>query len=267
VATIDDQLECVNALLHDPSASEVINVQDTEGMTALHWALKLQQDEITAQLISHSGIKLNIVAKDGYTPLMYAVQTGNEEIVQTLLKHSGAKSSMNATDKTGNTALHLAALLGHTNIAQFLLSASPSLLSSSNTNGETPLHLAAAENNVEVVKWLIAQGAALKALTKDGLTPYQVADPDSASGETLAEKTGETPSIAPEEEITLDEPEPEYKPKDDSKSGVRKRVRPPSSATSTKKGKNVEQGSPLVARLLLVIVVGSTLTYLLSMLF
>jgi ankyrin repeat protein len=54
----------------------------TRSTSALHWALKLQQEDVVKELLSHSDVKLNIVAKDGYTPLMYAVQMGNEDIVQ-----------------------------------------------------------------------------------------------------------------------------------------------------------------------------------------
>lgn len=97
-------------------------------------------------------------------------------VIQALLKRSGTKSTLNAADKSGNTVLHIAALLGHDSIFHSLLSHSSlsSLINSPNANGETPIHLASSSDNFNIVKELVEAGADLKLLTKDGLTPYQV---------------------------------------------------------------------------------------------
>lgn len=65
-------------------------------------------------------------------------------------------------DKTpyGNTALHLAVMLGHETFARKVLFREPSLLTSLNNDGETPLITALMAGNTSIAKILIAAAAA-----------------------------------------------------------------------------------------------------------
>jgi ankyrin repeat protein len=60
----------------------------------------------------------------------------------------------------GNTALHIAAELGHASFAEVVLGMNDGLLVSQNDNGDTPLHLAARAGKVDAVELLIEHHAA-----------------------------------------------------------------------------------------------------------
>ncbi|XP_020146166.1 uncharacterized protein [Aegilops tauschii subsp. strangulata] len=60
----------------------------------------------------------------------------------------------------GNTALHIAAELGHGGFAEEALGVDEKLLVSWNADGDTPLHLAARAGKVDVVELLISRASA-----------------------------------------------------------------------------------------------------------
>uniref|UniRef100_A0A0A9I3L2 PGG domain-containing protein n=1 Tax=Arundo donax TaxID=35708 RepID=A0A0A9I3L2_ARUDO len=62
---------------------------------------------------------------------------------------------LNSTTPQHNTALHLAALHGHTGVSREVLSVSEELLAARNADGDTPLHLAAKEGQQKVAEMFI----------------------------------------------------------------------------------------------------------------
>lgn len=82
---------------------------------------------------------------------------------------------MNSFDSSGQTALHIAAIQGHVDVIQFLVSigTDPDVADS---NGWTALHYASVGGHVEVVELLLNCSAFVKyAISKDGKTAFALA--------------------------------------------------------------------------------------------
>jgi ankyrin repeat protein len=76
------------------------------------------------------------------TPLLAAVRGGHTEIVRLLLPFS----DINQIGTDGLTALHIAVILGHSEITQMLLSDNRIDVNQQNADGKTALHLAIEAN-------------------------------------------------------------------------------------------------------------------------
>ncbi len=92
--------EVLNALLKGGAS---IQERDTDGMTALDWAVVAHKPEAIKALIA-AGADVNAVDHFGYTPLMYAatIDYGDSSTVTQLLM---AGANPNIKDKKGQTAL------------------------------------------------------------------------------------------------------------------------------------------------------------------
>jgi ankyrin repeat protein len=90
----------VQALLKGKSD---VHEKDSDGMTALHWAVLAHHPEVVKVLLA-GGADVNAVDRFGYTPLQYAatVDFGDAFIVSALLQ-AGADPTIK--DKEGKTAL------------------------------------------------------------------------------------------------------------------------------------------------------------------
>jgi ankyrin repeat protein len=102
-----------------------------------------------------------------------ATEGGRLRELDLLLRCFG-RESPDARDFDGSTALHSAAVAGHTEAAALLLEVGASVDAESNLR-ETPLHCAAREGHVETAALLVARGANVHASTKAGATPLDLA--------------------------------------------------------------------------------------------
>lgn len=80
-----------------------INCVQSEGKTALRYALALGLTEI-AQLLIDAGADINIAGKDGCTALMRSAENGYEDSVKLAIKYN---ANVNAVDINGMTALYI----------------------------------------------------------------------------------------------------------------------------------------------------------------
>uniref|UniRef100_A0A674EET4 Inversin n=1 Tax=Salmo trutta TaxID=8032 RepID=A0A674EET4_SALTR len=92
---------------------------------------------------------LNWQDYEGRTPLHFAVADGNEAVVEVLTSYEGC--SVTAYDNLFRTPLHWAALLGHAKIVHLLLERNTSGTIPSDSHGATPLHYGAQSNYAETV--------------------------------------------------------------------------------------------------------------------
>lgn len=84
------------------------NVQDEQGNTALHWAIKNGHDRLIRLLISHK-VELNLQDDYGDTPLILLAQ---QKYNGQLLKLIQAGAKLDVQNNSGKTALMLAACYG-----------------------------------------------------------------------------------------------------------------------------------------------------------
>jgi ankyrin repeat protein len=144
-----------------------LSAADTDGSTALHWAVR-QDDIETANLLIHSGANVKAANRYGVTPLSLACANGNAAIIESLLK---AGADPNAALPGGETALMTAARTGKVDAVKILLTHGANVNFAESRRGQTALMWAAAEGNTAAVQELVERGADIHARTKGGFTP------------------------------------------------------------------------------------------------
>ena len=137
--------------------------KDHNGEGALMLAVKHEHADVVKVLLKKmnsdgGGGGRDVVSKErnsmGINPLHWAAAHGNYALVVTLVHWVGG-AELKDCDKLGMTALHYAALMGHENIAEYLLEQSLDLVDMADMAGGTPLHCAAAGGRVRIVELLL----------------------------------------------------------------------------------------------------------------
>jgi uncharacterized protein len=135
--------------------SQLVNLREADGTTALHWAVRM--DDIEAvRLLLGAGANAQAANRYGVTPLALAAVNGNPAVVGALIK---AGADVNAALPEGETALMTAARTGNPEALELLLERGADANTQENWLGEAALMWAAAQNHAEAVKVLLAHGA------------------------------------------------------------------------------------------------------------
>ena len=203
------EIERLQKLLRD--SPDLINAQETDGRTPLHFAAGRNQLKVAKFLLENKADP-NIVTRDNRTPLYWAVEKESVDMVESLLSHRAdpnrggskplclaaehglkaiaeklldAKANVNDTQKFGYTALHFAVQNGHKSLAELLLSRgadlNPHLVNlgqpgfDSGQMNATPLHLAVLNNRPILLDLLCANKADVDAKGSQGQTPLHYA--------------------------------------------------------------------------------------------
>jgi uncharacterized protein len=152
--------EAVKALL---KTGADVNAAQGDGMTALHWAARNGDAELT-QMLLFAGANVKATTRlGGYTPLMMAAEQGHATVIASLLSGGSDPKTANAL---GTTPLMLAAASGNPQAITTLVENGAEIEAKEKTFGQTPLMFAAAANRVDAVKALIKAGANVKATSK-----------------------------------------------------------------------------------------------------
>ncbi|XP_077976934.1 uncharacterized protein LOC144432566 [Glandiceps talaboti] len=164
------------------------------GRTALHWAAVSGQYTIVEQLLlagcdvnnqdkscaekasevaKLSGFPLSAVPalNIGNTALHLAAQLGHKSTVQALLT-GGAK--VNVTQASGRTALHLAAMGGHSDVMELLIKAGADL-NQQTQRLQTPLHFAASGGHQSAAQILLDCGCNTQFKNRQNMRPIDLA--------------------------------------------------------------------------------------------
>jgi ankyrin repeat protein len=143
-----------------------VNVPETDGTTALHWAARWDDLE-TAGLLIRSGANVNSANRYNITPLSLASVNGSAAMIGQLLK---AGADPNTKLPGGETVLMTAARTGKLDALKVLLAGGADV-NAKEKHQQTALMWAAAEGNTAVVEELIERGADIHARAQGGFTP------------------------------------------------------------------------------------------------
>lgn len=157
--------------------------RDKLGRRAIHLAAERGHYEFVRMLLdenddSNSPIQADVHRPiysnpdNGQTPLHRAAWGDSLETVQLLLDRG---SDVNAADRSGNTALHIAADMGFGRVVKRLCEQAQTHVGVQGQDGLTPLHYAALRGHDDIAKILIARNAPLDTRDKLGRTPLHCA--------------------------------------------------------------------------------------------
>jgi ankyrin repeat protein len=142
---------------------EDVNAAQGDGMTALHWAARNGDLELT-QMLLFAGANVKATTRlGGYTALLMAAEQGHAGVIAALIA-GGADAK--AANSLGTTPLMLAAKAGDPQAVTTLVENGAEIDATEKTFGQTPLMFAAATNRVEAIKALVKAGANVKATSK-----------------------------------------------------------------------------------------------------
>ncbi|KAG4304076.1 hypothetical protein PORY_002440 [Pneumocystis oryctolagi] len=142
------------------------NVQDDQGVTALHWASINDHINVGRYLILN-GVDVNIQSGEFHaTPLHWAAKNGNLYMVHMLLQHG---AYLHLTDSQGFTALHLAIHRSNAMLVLYLLHQNIQVDCLDDQN-RTPLMWAAYNGDELIVDILLRWCANVKLQDRQGMT-------------------------------------------------------------------------------------------------
>lgn len=115
----------VATLLIDAGAE--INLADSSGKTALHWACSGEHVATVRYLLSLAETSTTVVDLKKRLPLHLAIALGTKDIVDLLIKANHKSSVLNAKDVHGSTPLHVAVRYSREDAETLLLAQKGSL--------------------------------------------------------------------------------------------------------------------------------------------
>ena len=159
-AAMRGDVGAVRSLLDEGAA---VNVAQSDGMTALHWAAELGNAELV-RLLADAGADLEAVTRIGdLTALHIGAEVGQGGAVRALLE-AGAK--VEARNVNGSAPLHFAALSGSADAVAALADHGADVDVREAKWGQTPLMFAASRNRASAIRALIERGAEVGVTSK-----------------------------------------------------------------------------------------------------
>lgn len=153
-----------------------LNLQNRYGVGAIHVAAMHGLPKMLNALLA-LGVDLHITDENNYTALHYAASRGHQNTLLLLL-HAGA--DINATTNDKSTALHLSSLNGHSNCVKALLYYCDHMKvridrNAQNKFGDTALHLAAKWGFSEIIDTQLEYGVKCDIRNRSGLLAVDLA--------------------------------------------------------------------------------------------
>jgi ankyrin repeat protein len=144
-----------------------VNRPEPDGMTALHWAARLDDVE-SADALIRAGANVKAANRYGVMPLSIASANGNAAMIERLL---AAGADPNAALPEGETPLMAAAGTGSVAAVKTLLAHGADVNARDRSKGQTALMWAAADGHAAASQVLIEAGGDVHARSKGRFTP------------------------------------------------------------------------------------------------
>lgn len=140
-------------------------------------------DETELQvLLPELDVSVNIPNSDGDTALHLAALCGHTGCARLLLG-SGARADLR--DENEGVPLHDAAAGGYQDLVQLLLDSAPHCINARDVDGDTPLHNAARGGFADIIRFLLERGADPGARNNESMTPLDLTVVGSAARSAL----------------------------------------------------------------------------------
>jgi ankyrin repeat protein len=137
-----------------------VNAPQTDGTTALHWAVR-HDDLATVDQLTRAGVDVNAANRDGATAIYLACINGSAPMVDKLLKAGVDANSTFLMHK--ETPLMEAARTGNVEVVKLLLDHGAQVNAKETLRQTTAIMWAAEQDHADVVRLLAARGADVSA--------------------------------------------------------------------------------------------------------
>ncbi len=127
------------------------SLQDSEGDTPLHDAISKKRDDMLALLLDHHA-DITLTNNNGFNALHHAALRGNPSAMRVLLAKLPRPWIVDEKKDDGYTALHLASLNNHVEVAELLVHVGRAAMDLQNVNLQTALHLAVERQHTNIVR-------------------------------------------------------------------------------------------------------------------
>ncbi|RPA92951.1 ankyrin, partial [Choiromyces venosus 120613-1] len=148
-----------------------VNAKTQYGETALHYAMKIGKESEIEPFLAETRVDLNVRNRHGTALVHLAVSRGWDILSRLILNPS---VDLNCEDSKGMSPLLIAAYWGKESITREIIKSRRSInIDATNKDGQTALHLAARHREAEIARLLIQYQAVLDVKDKDGRTALQ----------------------------------------------------------------------------------------------
>jgi uncharacterized protein len=148
-----------------------VNARETDGTTALHWAVRVGSQP-TVDVLIRAGANVNAVNRYGVTPLAVAAKAGHAGMLEMLLKAGARVKEAEAGLPEGQTLLMHAARVGDVTSLRALLIAGAAINARETRTGTTAIMWAATDDRAAAVRVLAEAGADLNVVSKVTAYPH-----------------------------------------------------------------------------------------------
>lgn len=142
-----------HCLSHLPRSK--LNIQDKNGMTALHYAGKVR-NWYAAKRLLEAGADTHMEDNNGRNPAHTAAEAGSDRVLRIMLDKGVVGTD--DVDHNKRTVLHYVATWNLNAIAETLIDIAPDQVKVKDHHGRTPVHLAALFGSTAVLAQLLATG-------------------------------------------------------------------------------------------------------------
>jgi len=157
LAAMDAKSDLVTHLLkQERRVKDQISLQDTHGWTALHYAMKNGSKD-TVKILLDQGAKTRVRCSEGHQPFMTACDNGKLECAKLLIsteKNRTQSIDINAEDNHNRTALLLACLNRHDDVALWLVRKCKADWRTADRDGHSAVAVARAEGMTKVLGFM-----------------------------------------------------------------------------------------------------------------